>query len=668
MSNKAYAEIVFDLPINKEFHYTIPRDLKDKIAIGKRVTAPFGKKMLPGFVVGFTDRSDIPKEKIKDFFQVLDNEPLVNQEIFCLTRWISRYYFCSWGKALFEAVPAAVKKGEPKRGRKKLVFLFAESTVSNHIPNRQQEKALNLIGSILEKALFEVLLLFGVTGGGKTEVCLQAINHCLKMEKQVIVLVPEVSKIPRIMERLVRQYGRRVGVLHSGLSRREHYEQWKRIKKGETHIVIGTRSTIFAPFNNLGMIIVTDEHDSSYKQNDDPKYHAREVALQRAQINQALVILSSATPSLETFYQAERKKYKMATLSERFDKKPPGEVQIVDMTRVKRGRRIISPLLEEAIRERMKNREKIILFLNRRGFATTLLCRQCGFVLRCPDCNVSLIFHQDDALARCHYCGYRQSVPSVCPQCFSSYIRYAGLGIQKVEEEVNRKFTGGRVIRMDADSVRRKDTCDDLWKRFEAGEGGFLIGTQIAAKDLGFSRATLVGVISADVILNLPDFRSGEKNFQFLNRITGQMQKKGRVIIQTYHPDHFSLQAVKNHDYRAFYREELKFRRELDYPPFSHFTNILIRGENQNSVEKNSHSLFLKLKEAQKHKQIEVLGPLFSPDSKIKGKYCWQIILKAKNVKKLQAVFTNILKDFSPGSKINISVDVDPLRMVLAHY
>ena len=663
MSNKAYAGIIFDLPVNKEFHYRIPRKLKDKVAIGKRVSAPFGKKTLPGFIVGLTDRPDIPEEKIKEIFQVLDDEPLLNQEIFRLARWISRYYFCSWGKALFEAVPAAVKKGAPKRERKKLTSLSAKSTFSKHIPNRPQAKALDVIKNTLEKDLFEVLLLFGAAGSGKTEVCLQAIDYCLKMEKQVIVLVPEVSKIPRIFKRLVRQYGRQAGVLHSGLPRGEHYEQWQRIKKGETHIVIGARSAIFAPFNNLGMIIIFDEDDSSYKQSDDPKYHAREAALQRARMNRALVILSSGAPSLETFYQAEKKKYKMAVLPERFDETPPCEVQIVDMTRVRIGYRIISSPLEEAIRERMKNREGIILFLNRRGFATALLCRQCGFVLRCPDCNVSLIFHQADGLARCHYCGYCQSPPSVCPQCFSSYIRYAGLGTQKVEEAVNRKFTGARVIRMDADSVRRKNARRDLLKRFEAGDCDFLIGTQMVAKDWSFPRATLVGVISADVTLNLPDFRSGEKNFQLLSRITGQMGKKGRVIIQTYHPAHFSLLAVKNHDYRAFYREELKFRRELTYPPFSHFTNIAIRGKDKNSVEKNSQRLFLKLKEAGKHKHFEILGPFSSPYAKIKGKYCRQITLKAKDLKKLQDVFTGVLRDFSAGSKINISVDVDPLRM-----
>ncbi|MEA3369484.1 MAG: primosomal protein N' [Candidatus Ratteibacteria bacterium] len=663
MSNKTYAGIVFDLPINKEFHYRIPRELKDRAVIGKRVSVPFGKKTLPGFIVGLTDRPDIPEEKIKEIFQVLDDEPLLNQEIFRLAGWISRYYFCSRGKALFEAVPAAVKKGAPKRERKKAASLSAKAAFPKHIPNRPQAKALNLIKNTLEKGLFEVLLLFGAVGSGKTEVCLQAIDCCLKMEKQVIILVPEVSKIPRIFKRLVKQYGRRAGVLHSGLPRREHYEQWQKIKKGETDIVIGARSAIFAPFNKLGMIIIFDEDDGSYKQSDDPKYHAREAALQRARMNRALVILSSAAPSLETFYQAERKKYKMAVLPERFDKTPPCEVQIVDMTRVRSGYRIISPSLEEAIRERMKNREGIILFLNRRGFATALLCRQCGFVLRCPDCNVSLIFHQDDGLAHCHYCGYRQSPPSVCPQCFSSYIRYTGLGTQKVEEAVNRKFSGARVIRMDTDSVRRENARRDLLRKFEAGDSDFLIGTQMVAKDRGFPRATLVGVISADVTLNLPDFRSGEKNFQLLSRITGQMGKKGRVIIQTYHPDHFSLMAVKNHDYRAFYREELKFRRELTYPPFSHFTNITVRGKDENSVKKNSNRLFLKLKEAGKHKHFEILGPFSSPYSKIKGKYCRQITLKAKDLKKLQDVFTGVLRDFSAGSKINISVDVDPLRM-----
>ncbi len=662
-----YARVIFDLPFERQFHYLIPEGLKGKAAVGKRVTAPFGKKILPGFIVGVDEKTVIPQKKIKTVLEVLDDEPLVNQEMLRLTRWLSGYYFCPWGKALFEAVPAAVKQGKPKGKEKKVFSSLIKAAKSKFIPTKEQSQALRLITNYLEKGASDVILLFGKEGSGKAEVYLQGIDFCLQMGKQAIILVPEISKAEPVIKRLSRQYGREVGILHSRLSRRKHYAEWQRIKKGGVKIVVGTRAAIFAPFKNLGLIVLTDEHDSSYKEEGVPRYHAREVAVERARLNKALVILTSATPSLETFYRAERKKIKMAVFSERVDRNFFPEVEIVDVSQEKFSRRILSPLLEEAIREKLRNKEQVILFFNRRGFATSLSCRQCGFVIRCPNCNLPLVFHQADKMARCHYCGHRQLVPSVCPRCFSSYIRYFGLGIEKVEEAVNKIFRGSRVIKIDSETLHRKKDYQNLLKSFRDGDGDFLIGTQVLTKIWDFPKVTLVGIISADVILNLPDFRSGERTFQLLSQLANQLAKgrnRTKMIIQTLHPDHSSLRAVKKDDFRSFYQEEIKFRRELNYPPFSHFANIILRGKDEAAVKKASQRLFSKLRGVKDQKGLEILGPVSPAYAKMKGKSRRLIILKAREVKKLQSFLTAGFKRFSPGSDINISVDVDPLRVL----
>jgi len=665
--NKNFIRVIFDLPIDREFHYGVPFGLKEKVAPGKRVKVPFGKKILTGFIVGFADKPGIPGVKVKPILQVLDDIPLVDRKMLRLSRWISQYYFCPWGKALFESVPAAVKKGKPKRLKPAPSLTSAKAVAPDFVPTREQVQALKIISNILEKKEFRVMLLCGKPGSGKMTVCLEGIDYCLAGKRDVIVLVPEVSKASPIFKRFVERYGSLVGVLHSRLSRGEHYEEWQKVKKGETKIVIGTRSAIFSPVKNLGMVIIYEEHDDSYKQNDTPRYHAREVAIRRARMNNALVVLNSPTPSLETFYQTEIRKFEKVFLPGRIDKKPFPEVKVIDMSRELFRRKVISPPLEEVIRKKVEKGEQVILFLNRRGFATSLICRQCGFVLRCPDCSLPLVFHQENKIARCHYCNYSQKVPSVCPQCYSSYMRYGGLGTQKLEEIINKSFNDSRVIRMDSDSTHHKFDRLNILRTVETGKSNFLIGTQMAVEGLEFPGITLAGVISADINLNLPDFRSGEKTFRFLNRIISQMQKKekkGAVIIQTFNPEHPAIQAAAKDDFIAFYQWELEFRKELGYPPFSHLANIIISGKDRSKVEKKSTRLFSTFKKFKAHRHIEILGPVASLYSKIKGKYRQQIVLKAKEARNLQVILKEVFKVFNAGHDINISVDVDPLNVL----
>ncbi len=664
--NKNYVKVIFDLPVDREFHYRVPAALETAAEIGKRVKVPFGSKIIPGLIVGFSDKPAIPVARVKPVLEILDDEPLLNREILDLSRWLSRYYFCAWGQALFESVPAAVIKGKPGRIRR-IKTASGTDSEETHLFLSPGPAPLKLIKDTLKKRRNEIILFSGYSGVETVLFSLGGIDFCLEAGKQIIILVPEISMTSPIFRVIAEKYSGQVGVLHSDLSRGEHYEQWQRIKKGEVKIIIGTRSAVFAPAVNPGMIMVIDEEDDSYKQQETPRYHAREVALYRARLNQALVILSSAAPSLETFHLADTKKIRMVAFPEKIDKPFYPEVEIVDMGHERFKGKIISPPLEEAIRERIEKKEKIILFLNRRGFATVLACRHCGFVMRCPDCNVPMVFHQTDKTARCHYCNYKKEVASVCPQCYSSYMRYFGLGTQKLEEIIKERFPGSGVLRLDSDSTRRRHDRIDILEKFKKGESVFLIATQMITKEeWNFPRLTLAGVISADSGFNLPDFRSGEKTFQMLMQILTRLRKSGdgkKIIVQTLNPEHPVFQSIKNHQLKIFYEHELKFRKELNYPPFSHFVSIIITGKDETKVEKTSRRLFLKLKERKSPEYIEILSPVTPAYSKIKGRHRKQIFLKTGRVEHLETLLHKAIGSFSAKADINITVDIDPVNV-----
>src|SRR5690606_7068872 len=410
----------------------------------------------------------------------------------------------------------------------------------------EQERAFRAIVGPLREGRHHRILLHGVTGSGKTEVYLQAIDETLKQGRQAIVLVPEISLTPQMVARFKGRFGPRVAVLHSGLSGGERFDEWRKIRSGEVQVAIGARSAIFAPFSNLGLIVIDEEHESSYKQEEQPKYHAREVAFRRGMAHRAVVVLGTATPAVETIYRAGRGELERVVLSRRVQGRPLPRVDVVDMREELRegNRSIFSRMLQEALEQCVSRGEQAVLFLNRRGFSTFVLCRSCGKVMECPHCDISLTFHRTNRTLRCHYCGYAEPVPETCPACGSSHIRYFGTGTQRVEEEIARLFPGMRVIRMDVDTTNRKGAHEELLGRFGAGEADVLLGTQMIAKGLDFPRVTLVGVIAADIMLHLPDFRAAERTFQLLTQVSGRAGRhdlSGRVVIQTYSPKHYSI-------------------------------------------------------------------------------------------------------------------------------
>jgi primosomal protein N' (replication factor Y) len=507
-----------------------------------------------------------------------------------------------------------------------------------------QAEAAGAIGEAVSAGRHESFLLYGVTASGKTEVFLREIERVLGAGRQAIVLMPEISLTAQALGIYRGRFGDRVAILHSALSPGERWDEWQRIRAGEAGVIIGARSALFAPAPALGLIVVDEEHESSYKQEQAPRYHAREVALKRGEMNCCPVVLASATPSLESFYQAEAGHHRLLRLSTRVEQRPLPQVHVVDM----RGRTsrpaIFSSPLRQAIAARLQAGEQMILFLNRRGYATFVLCPACGEAVRCPDCGVALTFHQDQRQVRCHHCGLARAAPDVCGRCGSLQIRFSGFGTERVEKELARLFPRARSGRLDRDSVARKDAHVRIVGSFRAAETDVLVGTQMVAKGFDFPGVTLVGVISADTSLNLPDFRAAERTFQLLTQVSGRSgrgEKAGEVVVQTYQPDHYSVQAAAAQDYDAFYRREIEIRRELSYPPFSQLVNLTVTSPDAAEAARRAEALAGELRERAGGKLLpngeggaaSVLGPAPAPIARLRGRYRWHVLVKGEQGK-----------------------------------
>lgn len=538
-------------------------------------------------------------------------------------------------------------------------------------PTPQQASVLTRIERAVQGGSHPIpFLLYGVTGSGKTQVYIQAIEKTLYTGRSAIVLVPELALTPQTVRQFRARFGDIVAVLHSGLSPGERYDSWRQIKAGRHRIVVGARSAVFAPVPNLGLIVVDEEHEPSYKQFDDPPlYHARDVAVVRARLANAVAILGSATPSLESYANTKNGKFIRCTLSERVDRRPLPEVHIVDMREEHKAGNwtIFSRLLSERITDRLEKQEQIILFLNRRGFSTFIQCHDCGFTMTCPHCSVTLTYHADSLLLRCHYCDHRVQAPDVCPRCRSQSVRFRGTGTQRVEEELKQRFPGARVTRMDLDTTTRKGAHQDIFHRVLNREADILLGTQMVAKGFDFPHVTLVGVISADTTLNLPDFRSSERTFQLLTQVagrTGRSRLGGEVIVQTYSLGHHSIACAMTHDYEAFYAKEVEDRIELGYPPFGRIVGVVFQGENENTVVSEARRFATLLK--QRGKAMTVLGPAPAVVSRIRGQYRWQIIARSTRSKPLRDAVrsTQRLWEKEADRTLQIKVDVDPVGMM----
>ena len=704
--------------IDKIFDYIVPNDLESSIKVGIRVLVPFGRQTLEGFVLEIKDNSD---RDLKEIYSILDRDIVLNDELLLLGKQIQKSTLSTLISAYQVMLPKALKAkagvlvskkyqtfyeltdksylasssaqekilklfSDKKTISRKELLAISSSALSTLIEkkvlseikkedyrikyevNKDKKKVLTpsqqkVVNSVLENQRNVPFLLFGVTGSGKTEVYMQIIEKVLKRGETAIMLVPEISLTPQMVEQFSNRFGNQIAALHSALSEGEKYDEWRRIARGEASIVIGARSAIFAPLKNIGIIIMDEEHSDSYKQGDkSPRYHARDVAIWRAKYHSCPVLLGSATPSLESMARAEKGVYQLLVLKERVNGKSLPNVEIIDMNKeAKNGTSHITNRLLGELSSCIDRGEQAILFLNRRGFSTFVTCKNCSETIKCPNCDITLTYHKSNRMLRCHYCGYATPLPKVCPNCNEEALSDLGVGTEKIEEELHGLLPNARVLRMDVDTTSRKGAHKKMIDAFRNHEYDILLGTQIVAKGLDFSDVTLVGVINADTSLNIPDFRSSENTYSLLSQVagrSGRSQKIGKVYIQTFNPDHYAISFVKEHDYLGFYREEMKIRRRLGYPPFYFLCYLKISGKEADYLFQESLKIKRSLERNLHHTTI--LGPTTLAVFKVNNVYRYGIILKYKKEEVLYDILLKIQNHYKNNHKLRVDIDFNP--------
>ena len=546
------------------------------------------------------------------------------------------------------------------------------------VPTPEQAKALDFLKKKLEENRYYECLIHGVTGSGKTEVYLQLIHHAIDMGKEAIVLVPEISLTPQMVERFRERFGNEVAVLHSRLSQGERYDQWSLVKDGHIKVVVGARSAVFAPLKNLGIIIIDEEHEGTYKSETTPKYHAAEIARKRCYEKGAMLLYGSATPSCETYFKAKKGLIGLLELKSRTNNMVMPEVEIVDMRKeLEEGNRsVFSRKLQDEIKNNIKLGQQTMLFLNRRGHSSFVLCRNCGYVVKCVGCSINMTYHAYEDRLICHYCGYTIRPPKICPKCKSTHIRHFGAGTQKVEEEVKKQFPGCSVIRMDIDTTTCKNSHEKILRDFCENNINVMVGTQMIAKGHDFHNVTLVGVLAADSLLNLGDYRASERTFQLITQVAGRAGRgdlPGRVIIQAYNTEDFSIQAALRHDFETFFKQEIMIRKKLNYPPFTNIASIILSGANEKQVSETASQVKKDLlkefcsSETSEGNITEILGPVPAPIKKIMNKYRWRIIIKCEDMEKLIKALTCISDKYCSKTgrrPVELGIDINPFNML----
>jgi len=538
--------------------------------------------------------------------------------------------------------------------------------------NAEQQLALDQIVASIGEKQYKTFLLHGVTSSGKTEIYLRAMHEALNRNHSALMLVPEISLTPVFSRRLRAQFGESVAILHSSLSDGERGDEWQRIRRGEARVVIGTRSAVFAPLKDLGLVVVDEEHEGSYKQDETPQYHARDTAIVRAVKAGAVVVLGSATPSLESFYNAQAGKYAYLRLHTRFGDRALAQVETVDMREVfkRHGKaQTLSDELKNAIADTFARREQAMILLNRRGFSSFLLCRSCGLAVQCPNCDVTLTYHRYNSSLQCHYCNYIRPVPRNCDACEGEYIHYVGLGTEQLEAILKEMFPDMNIARLDRDTTRRRGSMEQVLMEFADGGIDLLVGTQMIAKGHDFHNVTLVGVVSVDVGLALPDFRAAERTFQLLTQVAGRAgrgHRPGRVIIQTYHPEHYSLISARNQNYEEFYRHEINFRRSMHYPPFSALINVLVHDKDRDRASSTAADVARELRTFGKESGIRILGPAPAPLSRIRNEYRFQVLIKALSRSRAREALDLAMDRVTADghNQRSISIEVDPMNLM----
>lgn len=667
-----YVDIALPIPQEEPYQYAVPAEFAGEVSLGKRVRVPLRERELVGYVVGITEKPSVPG--IKSIRQVIDPEAVAGPALLDLTRWISGYYGCSWGQALQAALPAPFKKGVTRmkcRAKKK----EPEERVHASPPwelTADQRKVLDALWKPAESGQYAEFLLHGVTGSGKTEIYLQLIERVLAAGRGAIVLVPEISLTPQITERFQERFGDRVAVVHSRLSPSERLEEWHRLRTGQATIAVGARSAVFGPVVNLGLIVMDEEHDDSYKQDETPRYETSRVAAERCRLEGAVLLKASATPSLESYQKAMEHPGSLLELPMRIFEQPLPPITVVDMKKEKAGSqiRIFSIELENAIRDAVARKAQVMLLLNRRGYAPYILCVKCGKNAECPQCRVSLVFHRARHKLVCHWCFHAEPVPPSCGSC-GGPVRFLGLGTERVEAEALRLFPQARIARMDKDATSKKNAHEILLRAFRKNEIDILLGTQMIAKGHDFPGVQVVGVISADTALHLADFRAAERTFSLITQVAGRAGRQdsaGQVFVQTHLPQHYAIQAARLHDYRAFFDKETVYRKELGLPPFSSLVQVIFSGKIEARVYRRALELRKHLEtdaaqtqQADPNSLWELMGPAPCLISRKGGDYLWNLFIKTHDIAAVHRAIRRAEKGKSKDvAGVALTVDVNP--------
>ena len=728
---KLYAEVIINseaLEIDRPFTYKVPEEFNNEIKIGQIVKVPFGKgnKTSEGFILNLKNDDNI-KFKTKNIAAILVKDPVIDEDDINLIEFLREKTLCKYIDAFRLLIPVGIMKGAKAKkkkvivlknedlsniknpdGYKKIVEFFKtnsgkytkselinEHSISQYKLNKLIE---NEVLSIEEESVFryndrvynkdsaktltieqeniireyinsddKMFLLKGVTGSGKTEVYMKLVERVLLEGKSAIILVPEIALTPQMIERFKGRFGVNVALFHSKLSDGERFDEWFRVKEGKSKVIVGARSAIFLPAKNLGLIIIDEEHENTYKSEQNPKYQTKEVAEYLSELKGCKVILGSATPSIETYYRALTGEMKLLELNSRVDNKAMPPMKVIDMRNELKGgnKSLFSRELFIAIQERLKRKEQIILFLNRRGFSTFVSCRSCGYVFKCNECDISMTYHKNGLLI-CHYCGKTKREPRECPKCHSKYVKFFGAGTQRVEEEVKKYFNNAGILRMDVDTTRDKHSYERIYNTFKNGEADILIGTQMVSKGLDFKNVTLVGILAADMSINIPDYRAAERTFQIITQVAGRAgrgDKQGEVLIQTYTPQHYSLQYAVNYDYEGFYEKEFTVRAMMKYPPFGKLLLINGTSKKEELLKNFMHKITMMIKPlVESCLDIEILGPIPCMISKVKENYRWQIVIKGEFDSYFSKNIKEILYDENKNvyNDIRISMDNNP--------
>ncbi len=638
-----FAQVIIDISnenVDKAFSYCIPPELANDIEIGTAVDVPFGRgnKLRKGYVIDIVDSIDIDRELVKSIASISKKSTSLEDRLIRLAAWIKKRYGCTMAKALQTVLPVKykVKKRVPKKavgeGENKTEINTSNET-KNIILNDEQNAAAQTFANDYNNKNYKSYLLFGITGSGKTQVYIEMIKTVLALKRQVIVLVPEISLTYQTIVRLRAAFGDRVAIIHSKLNQGERYEQFERARDNSADIMIGPRSALFAPFNDIGLIIIDEEHDSSYKNETIPRYNTIDVAIERARLSNASVVLASATPSPDTYKNALDGKYTLLKLTKRASKSSAlAKTHIVDMRRelMDGNKSIFSNELNKLILDRLDKKEQIMLFMNRRGYSSFVSCRSCGEVVMCPHCDISLTLHKDKGLI-CHYCGYRMELPKRCIKCGSPYIAEFGTGTQKLEQLTKKMYPKARVLRMDADTAAGKNAGKDILKAFSDGEADILVGTQMIVKGHDFKKVSLVGIIAADTSLYVSDYTSSQRTFELITQAAGRAGRadiKGDVVIQTYNPEHYAVLAAARQDYELYYNNEITFRKLAGYPPVMHMWTIQLSSKNEEKLQEITKIWANKLDMLCTKYNATIIGPTQAQIYKIKDYYRELIYIK----------------------------------------